>query len=52
MVKGERLGDDFATEIDVGDINGDGIGDLVVTAPRADSNGQRSGRVYVFFGSE
>ena len=35
-----------------GDINGDGIGDLVVGSPRADSNGRDSGRSYVVFGSK
>ncbi len=33
-----------------GDVNGDGIGDLVVGAPYADPNGDRSGESYVIFG--
>lgn len=33
-----------------GDINGDGLADLVVGAPNADPNGQSSGRSYVVFG--
>jgi len=34
-----------------GDVNGDGIDDLVVGAPLDDPVGQNSGRVYVFFGA-
>jgi len=33
-----------------GDVNGDGIPDLLVAAPRVDSNGEYSGRTYVAFG--
>jgi hypothetical protein len=33
-----------------GDVNGDGFDDLIVGAPRADSNGDRSGSSYVVFG--
>ncbi len=33
-----------------GDINGDGIDDLIVGAPGADPNGSNSGRSYVVFG--
>ena len=33
-----------------GDVNGDGIGDLVIGAPGAGPNGERSGRSYVVFG--
>lgn len=33
------------------DINGDGIGDLVISAPQDDASGPDSGAVYVFFGS-
>ncbi len=35
----------------VGDINGDGIVDWIISAPDADPNGSRSGEVYVVFGS-
>lgn len=34
-----------------GDINGDGVDDLLVAAPYADPNGSSSGEVYVVFGS-
>ena len=36
---------------DAGDINGDGIGDLIIGANWADPNGSSSGQSYVVFGS-
>ncbi|MXS77519.1 hypothetical protein ABF87_05990 [Nitrosomonas sp. JL21] len=35
-----------------GDVNGDGFDDVIVSAPRADSNGYDSGSSYVVFGKE
>ncbi|HYX13087.1 MAG TPA: hypothetical protein VE944_01705 [Nostoc sp.] len=35
-----------------GDINGDGIDDLIIGAPFADGNGDNSGQSYVVFGSK
>ncbi|MXS78870.1 hypothetical protein ABF87_13085, partial [Nitrosomonas sp. JL21] len=34
----------------VGDVNGDGFDDVIIGAPGADPNGQRSGSSYVIFG--
>ncbi|MEH1864725.1 MAG: hypothetical protein V7K69_06885 [Nostoc sp.] len=34
-----------------GDVNGDGIDDLIISAPSADTNGSDSGQCYVVFGS-
>ncbi|PZU93160.1 MAG: hypothetical protein DCE90_17065 [Pseudanabaena sp.] len=34
-----------------GDINGDGLDDLIISADRADPNGDRAGESYVVFGS-
>ena len=33
-----------------GDVNGDGLGDIVVGAPGSDSNGTDTGRAYVYWG--
>ncbi|EDX83171.1 type I secretion target GGXGXDXXX repeat protein domain protein [Synechococcus sp. PCC 7335] len=35
-----------------GDVNGDGFDDLIIGAPGADPNGNRSGESYVVFGSD
>jgi len=45
--------DDFSGDSvsSAGDINGDGIDDLIIGAPRADPNGTNSGSSYVVFGS-
>ncbi|MEH1864682.1 MAG: hypothetical protein V7K69_06655, partial [Nostoc sp.] len=34
-----------------GDVNGDGIDDLIISAPSANTNGSDSGQCYVVFGS-
>ena len=34
-----------------GDVNGDGLDDIIVGAPSADANGKDSGAAYVIFGS-
>jgi hypothetical protein len=36
---------------DAGDVNGDGFGDLIIGASRADPNGSGSGASYVIFGA-
>lgn len=43
-------GDLLGTSVAAGDLNGDGIADLAIGAPGANSPGADSGRVYVFFG--
>ncbi|MEL7466528.1 MAG: hypothetical protein AAFN79_20815, partial [Pseudomonadota bacterium] len=49
ILAGDRSG--FAVA-DLGDINGDGIDDIVIGAPRAERDGDRNrGEVYVVFGS-
>jgi IPT/TIG domain/FG-GAP repeat len=49
---GEALGDEFGTSFSIGDVNGDGIDDLVVGAPLNSYVDANTGRVYVFYGSK
>jgi len=50
--QGPVAGDGFGASIaSAGDVNGDGIDDLIVGAPLDDQAGLDSGRVYVFHGS-
>ena len=51
VLNGEEAGESGWSVSGTGDINGDGIDDLIVGAPFADSNGSFSGRSYVVFGS-
>lgn len=49
---GQFPGEKFGTSIDfLGDINGDGKGDLIVGAPGNAENGPNAGAVYVFLGT-
>lgn len=55
-VGGTQRNRQFGASVDAGDVNGDGIDDIVVGAPRVDvetDEGKRTsaGAVYVFFGS-
>ena len=47
VAAGDQLGVDVGT---AGDVNGDGLGDLIVGARQADPNGTDSGATYVLFG--
>ncbi len=52
VLNGEAAEDESGSSVAAaGDINGDGIDDLIIGAPNADPNGNRSGRSYVVFGS-
>ncbi len=44
----DRSGSSVST---AGDINGDGLGDIIIGASNADTNGENSGVTYVVFGS-
>ena len=52
-IRGEQDGDSAGTQVaSAGDINGDGIDDLVVTAPFATGLANDKGATYVVFGKE
>jgi hypothetical protein len=51
-INGEATGDTLGNSVSgAGDINGDGIDDVVIGAPGADANGADTGATYVIFGS-
>jgi hypothetical protein len=51
VLRGEKAGDLFGNFVTVlGDVNGDGIADLGVSAYASDAAGASSGRAYVYFG--
>ena len=50
VLRGMAIEDRFGTSATVGDVNGDGIADLLVGAPLNDSFDVDAGRVYVFLG--
>ena len=49
----ERVGNalDQTNAVAAGDLNGDGVEDLVIGIPEADSAGERSGSVFVYAGN-
>ena len=50
---GNKFGDKFGyTIMDGGDINGDKINDVVISAPLADIKAQNEGAIYVYFGKD
>ncbi|MFN6516410.1 MAG: beta strand repeat-containing protein [Nostoc sp. CreGUA01] len=51
-INGIAIGDQSGESVSsAGDVNGDGIDDLIIGAPGADPNGSLSGQSYVVFGS-
>ena len=52
-IRGLALGDAFGQRVSsAGDVNGDGIDDVIIGAPFADPNGKETGQSYVVFGSD
>lgn len=48
---GEEPSDEFGSSLASGDMNGDGIADLMASAPGSQALGSETGRAYVFLGS-
>ena len=51
IITGENSGDFFGVISEAGDINGDGIDDVVIGGYNNDSGGSDAGRAYIFWGS-
>ena len=50
-ITGEEIVDDFGSDVaSAGDVNGDGVDDIVIGARSTDTSGIQAGRAYVFFG--
>jgi FG-GAP repeat len=50
-VVGATTGDRLGFAVDIGDVNGDGIGDIVLGAPGYDGGGTDRGAIYIVYGS-
>lgn len=49
-VEGDKAGDGLADAVDVGDLDADGLSDLIVGVRSADAGGSDAGAVYVWYG--
>jgi hypothetical protein len=53
IIVGDASGDEAGRSVSsVGDVNGDGIDDLIVGAPYGDDGGSKAGEAYVIYGRE
>ena len=51
IIQGDKAGDNAGFSVSsAGDINGDGLDDVIVGAPRGDNGGSDAGEAYVIFG--
>ena len=50
VLNGAKASDYAGRSVGAGDVNGDGFGDILIGAYRADPNGQKSGESYIVFG--
>ncbi|HUK63868.1 MAG TPA: FG-GAP-like repeat-containing protein, partial [Dongiaceae bacterium] len=50
VLQGPRVGQDFGYAVAAGDLDGDGVNDLIVGAPVDDAIGRNTGRLYVYWG--
>jgi Ca2+-binding RTX toxin-like protein len=51
IIQGDAAGDEAGRSVSsAGDVNGDGLGDLIVGAPTNDNGGANAGEAYVIFG--
>jgi hypothetical protein len=52
-LNGEQIGDDFGWAAEnLGDIDGDGVNDMIISAPRHQENGSMTGKIYVYSGAD
>ncbi|MDM7916524.1 MAG: FG-GAP-like repeat-containing protein, partial [Candidatus Eisenbacteria bacterium] len=49
-ITGVLFNEELGSSLAIGDLNGDGVDDLAIGAPRPPVNGADTGRTYVFFG--
>lgn len=53
IIYGEAIQDELGASFDkAGDVNGDGIGDIVLASSKNDENDPESGKVYIIFGKK
>ncbi|MBX3598442.1 MAG: FG-GAP repeat protein [Rhizobiaceae bacterium] len=51
VIQGDTAGDNFGRSVSLaGDVNGDGIADMIVGAPYGDDGGTTAGEAYIIFG--